>query len=72
MNPTLIAASAATAGSFVGALGSVVGTWITQRHQDRRDVPAKKIIHRDTLYSDFIGESARLLVDSLEYNITDA
>lgn len=32
---------------------------------------AKKIIHREALYSDFIGESARLLVDSLEYNITD-
>lgn len=72
MSPTLIAAGAATAGSFVGALGSVVGTWITQRRQDGRDVLAKKVIHREALYSDFIGESARLLVDSLEYNITDA
>jgi hypothetical protein len=71
MNPGFIAASAAITGSFVGALASIVGTLITQRHQDRRDVLAKKIIHRETLYSDFIGESARLLVDSLEHNMSD-
>ena len=71
MNPGLIAACAAITGSFVGALGSVAGTWITQRHQDRRDVLAKRIIRREALYSDFIGESARLLVDSLEYNMTN-
>ena len=41
MNSGLIAACAAIAGSFVGALGSVVGTFITQRHQDRRDSRAR-------------------------------
>ena len=66
MNPGFVVALAAIAGSFVGALGSVLGTLITQRHQDRRDVLAKKIIRREGLYSDFIGESARLLVDSLD------
>jgi len=71
MNSGLIAACAAIAGSFVGALGSVVGTFITRRHQDRRDVRAKKIIRREALYSDFIGQSARLLVDSLQYNMSD-
>jgi len=71
MNSGLIAALAAIAGSFVGAMGSVVGTLITQRHQDRRDVLAKRIIRREALYSDFIGESARLLVDSLEFNMTN-
>ena len=41
MNSGMIAASAAIFGSIVGALGSVVGTWITQRHQDMRDLLAK-------------------------------
>jgi hypothetical protein len=71
MNSGLIAASAAIAGSFVGALGSVVGTWITQRHQDRRDLVAKTIIRREALYSDFIMETARMLIDALEHNISD-
>ena len=71
MGPGMTAALAAIAGSFVGALGSVLGTWITQRHQDRRDVVAKKLIRREALYSDFINESARMLVESLEFNMTD-
>jgi hypothetical protein len=52
-------------------MGSVVGTWITTRHQDLRDLLAKKIGRREALYSDFITESARLLVDALEHNTSD-
>jgi hypothetical protein len=62
---------AAIAGSLVGALGSAVGTWITARHQDRRDMLGKQIARRETLYSDFIGESARLLVDAMQHNDSD-
>jgi hypothetical protein len=64
----VITAAAAIGGSLVGATGSVVGTWITARHQDRRDLLGKQIARREALYSDFIGESARLLVDALEHN----
>jgi hypothetical protein len=49
----------------------VVGTWITTRHQDLRDLLAKQIVRREALYSDFITESARLLVDALEHNTSD-
>ena len=65
--PTL----AAIAGSLVGALGSATGTWINARHQDRRDLLGKQIARREALYSDFIGESARLLVDALQHNASD-
>jgi len=71
MSPGTITALAAIFGSLVGALGSSFGTWITQRHQDRRELLAKKIFHREQLYSDFISESARLLVDALEHNVGD-
>ena len=71
MNSGLIAGLAAVSGSIVGALGSVVGTWIMTRHQDLRDLLAKKIVRREALYSDFITESARLLVDALEHNASD-
>jgi hypothetical protein len=67
----VIAASAAISGSIVGALGSFLGTWITQQHQDRRDLLTKKMVRRETLYSDFITEGARLLVDALVNNSSD-
>jgi hypothetical protein len=68
INSGIITALAAIAGSLVGALGSAVGTWITARHQDRRDLLGKQIARRESLYSDFIGESARLLVDAMQHN----
>ena len=68
MNSMMITALAAIAGSLVGALGSAIGTWITARHQDRRDLLGKQIARREALYSDFIGESARLLVDAMQHN----
>jgi hypothetical protein len=71
MSPDTTTALAAIFGSFVGALGSNMSTWITQRHQDRRDLLAKKIFHREELYSDFISESARILVDALEHDAGD-
>ena len=31
----------------------------------------KQIARREVLYSDFIGESARLLVDAMQHNVSD-
>jgi len=71
MNSVMVTAFAAIGGSLVGALGSAVGTWINARHQDRRDLLGKQIARREALYSDFIGESARLLVDAMQNNAGD-
>jgi hypothetical protein len=70
-NPATISALAAIFGSLTGALASSVSTWITQRHQDRRDLAAKRIFHREQLYSDFISESARALADAVGHNFQD-
>src|SRR5271170_5702982 len=67
----MVTAIAAISGSMVGSFGSVVGTWISQRHQDLRDRRTRKMAAREALYSDFIVESARLLVDALEHNVSD-
>jgi hypothetical protein len=72
MNSAVITALAAIFGSLVGALGSSVSTWIIQRQENRRDLLGRKIFHREQLYSDFINESARILVDALENNFKDA
>ena len=71
MNSAMVPALAAIAGSLVGALGSATATWITARHQDRRNLLGQQIARREALYSDFIGESSRLLVDALQHNAGD-
>ena len=71
VNSVIIPAAAAIGGSLVGAAGSIIGTWISARHQDRRDLLGKLIARREALYSDFIGESARLLVDAMQHDTTD-
>ena len=71
MNSAMVPALAAIAGSLVGALGSASATWITARHQDRRNLLGQQIARREVLYSDFIGESSRLLVDALQHNAGD-
>lgn len=72
LDPASISALAAILGSLTGALASSVSTWITQRHQDRRDILAKRLFHREQLYSDFISESARAMADAIQHNFQDA
>jgi len=71
LDPASISALAAIFGSLTGALASSVSTWITQRHQDRRDLLAKRIFHREQLYSDFISETARAMGDAIQHNFQD-
>ena len=70
-NPASISALAAILGSLVGALGSAGSSWIAQSHQNRRDLLARKIFHREQLYSDFISESAKLVVDAAQHPFKD-
>jgi hypothetical protein len=71
MDSAIVTALAAIGGSMVGALGSFLGTSVTQRYHDRRNLLATQIARWEALYSDFISESARLLVDALEHNVVD-
>jgi hypothetical protein len=68
-NPATVPTLSAIGGSIIGALGSTVSAWIAQRHRERREVVAKKIAQLEQLYSDFINESARLLVDAVQHSL---
>jgi len=70
-NPATVSALAAIFGSLTGALASSVSTWITQRHQDRRDILAKRIFQREQLYSECISESAHSMADAIQHNLHD-
>ena len=67
--PATIPTLAAFGGSIIGALTSTVGAWIAQRHRERREVVAKKLAQREQLYSEFINDSARLLVDAVQHSL---
>ena len=70
-NPATIPTLSAFGGSVIGALISTVSAWIGQRHRERRELVAKKIAQLEQLYSDFINESARLLVDAVQHSLED-
>ena len=70
-DPAMVSALAAIFGSFTGALASTLSAWVTQRHHDRQDLLARRISHREQLYSDFISESARAMVDAMQHKFED-
>ena len=66
-----IPALSAIGGSIIGALSSMISTWSVQRHRERRELVAQKTAHLEQLYSDFINESARLLVDAVQHSLEE-
>ena len=70
-DPASTSALAAIFGSLSGALAPSVSTWITQRHEDRRDLLAERISYREQLYSDSISETAQALADAIQPNLLD-
>jgi hypothetical protein len=69
MESSVIAALAATAGSLVGASASIVTTWISQLKQAERENRDWQLRERQSLYSDFIMEASRLVVDTLGHTL---
>jgi hypothetical protein len=70
-NPATIPTLSAIGGSVIGALTSTVSAWIGQRQRERRELVANKVSQLEQLYSDFINESARLLVDAVQHSLED-
>jgi hypothetical protein len=61
----------AIGGSVIGALSSTLGTWVAQRRRERLELATRKVSQLEQLYSDFINESARLLVDAVQHSLAD-
>lgn len=71
MDTAWISAFSAVMGSLVGAFTSFVTTYANQRTQYRRDFLSRQFAQRETLYSEFINEAARLMADSLEQEVAN-
>jgi len=72
MDTAWISAFSAIMGSLVGAFTSFVTTYANQRSQYRRDFLSKQFAQRETLYSEFINEAARLQIESLDRQMEKA
>jgi hypothetical protein len=72
MNPAIISAMAALAGSSVGALAPVLSNFVMQKSLTQRDLLNRQIAQRETLYSDFIDEASRTYAKSVTHRLEDA
>ena len=70
-NPAAIPTLSAFAGSVIGALSSLVSSWVAQRRRERREILERKVSQLEELYSAFIDESARLLIDAVQHSLED-
>jgi hypothetical protein len=72
MDAAWISAFSAVMGSLVGGFTTFVTTYANQRSQYRRDFLSKQFAKRETLYSEFINEAARLQIDSFDRQMDNA
>ncbi len=71
MNPATLSALSALAGSAIGALASLLTTWITQHHQDRVQRISQEYSRRERLFGDFIVQASTLYADALTHTLAD-
>jgi hypothetical protein len=69
MDATWVGAVAGVTGSIVGGSASIATAWLTQRSQNLRELVRDEMHKRETLYGDFVGECARLLMDAFAHTL---
>ena len=71
MDPAYISAFSGLAGAVIGGFASFSTSWATQRAQIRHSHSQAERARLETLYSEFITESARLVADALSHQKDD-
>lgn len=69
MDATWVGALSGVLGSLVGGSVMVANNWITQKQLTRRELLLEELHKRETLYSEFIGECAKRLVDAFAHRL---
>jgi hypothetical protein len=67
LDTAIISALAAILGSIVGGAASIATAWINQRFQSRRDFARGESQKKEALYTEFITESSKLMIESLDH-----
>lgn len=71
MDPTAISALAALFGSLIGGLTTLATAWASQRYNTRSQRLRDAIGKREALYSEYIDEASKRMIDALEHDISD-
>jgi len=69
MDTATIGALSAVLGSLVGGTATAATTWMSQRALNRSKQVKDEVRRREGLYGEFIGECAKLAVDSLVHSL---
>ena len=64
MDPAILSAASALAGSLIGGVSMLTASWLTQRGQFRAQALVHEAVKRDTLYAEFIIEASKRLTDA--------
>jgi hypothetical protein len=67
MDPAILSAASALAGSLIGGLSSLAASWLTQREQLRAQLFVQEAVKRETLYTEFITEASRRFIEAWDH-----
>lgn len=65
----LLTALSGMLGTLLGGSASVATTWVAHKTVSKRELLREDMRKRETLYGEFIGECARLLMDSFTHTL---
>jgi hypothetical protein len=64
MDPAILSAVSALAGSLIGGVSSLAASWLTHRGQFRAQTLIHEAVKREALYAEFIIEASKRLTDA--------
>jgi hypothetical protein len=64
MDPAILSAVSALAGSLIGGVSTLTASWLTHRGQFRAQTLIHEAVKRETLYAEFIIEASKRLTDA--------
>ena len=67
MDPAILSAVSALAGSAIGAVSSLGGSWLTLRGQLRAQAIGREAEKREALYTEFIIEASKRFTDAMSH-----
>src|SRR5258706_11506158 len=68
MDPAILSATFALAGSLIGGISTLAASWITQRGQLRAQALIHESAKRETLYAEFISEASKRRADAWSHH----
>jgi hypothetical protein len=64
MDPAILSAVSALAGSLIGGVSTLTASWLSQRGQFRAQALVHEAVKRETLYAEFIIEASKRLTEA--------